>query len=163
MPKPKIATPDATTITITSPRFQELSTITIVSFDITVVELTTGTTVAVCTKVIEAVVVVVGTTVTDAVVVAVGIVVALVVAIFAVAVSVAVLAVAVEVKDAVFVVVGVTAVVVCCKEVIAALNPSVVAVEAATAVSGLIKVWVWQVTLAIRKILIVTAIILCIF
>jgi hypothetical protein len=30
-------------------------------------------------------------------------------------------------------------------------------------VSGLIKVWVWQVTLAIRKILIVTAIILCIF
>ena len=49
-------------------------------------------------------------------------------AIFAVAVSVAVLAVAVEVKDAVFVVVGVTTVVVCCKEVITALKASVVAV-----------------------------------
>ena len=49
-------------------------------------------------------------------------------AIFAVAVSVAILAVAVEVKDAVFVVVGVTAVVVCCKEVIAALKASFVAV-----------------------------------
>ena len=115
MPKPKIATPDATTITITSPRFQELSTVTIVSFEISVVALTTGTTVAVCATVTEAEVVVGGTTVKDAVVVAVGVVVALFVAIFAVAVSVAVLAVAVEVKDAVFVVVGVTAVVVCCK------------------------------------------------
>ena len=128
MPKPKIATPDATTITITSPRFQELSTVTIVSFEISVVALTTGTTVAVCATVTESEVVEGGTTVKDDVVVAVGVVVALFVAIFALAVSVAVLAVAVEVKDAVFVVVGVTAVVVCCKEVIAALKASVVAV-----------------------------------
>jgi len=68
LPKPKIATPDATTITITSPRFQELSTVTIVSFEISVVALTTGTTVAVCATVTEAEVVVGGTTVKDAVV-----------------------------------------------------------------------------------------------
>ena len=68
MTKPKIATPDATTITNTSPRFQELSTVTIVSFEISVVALTTGTTVAVCATVTEAEVVVGGTTVKDAVV-----------------------------------------------------------------------------------------------